>query len=133
MNIAKMEERRGRLKEAVAAYREQMQVFPGSTLADEASAALNRLEKTNPDLFPKPEAPVAPSAIGPATSDAAAAGGSGANPGALDVQLKAPDTAAPESVSGADTSLKLKIPDLGSEAAAPSPAETAPAETPAKQ
>lgn len=134
MNIAKMEERRGRLKEAIAAYREQMQVFPGSTLADEASAALNRLEKTNPDLFPKPEAPVAPAAIAPATSDAAPADGSGTKPGDLDVQLKAPDIGSPENASDADTGLKLKAPDVvGSEAAAPSPAESAPVETPVKQ
>jgi len=89
-NIAKLEERRGRPADAVAAYREQLQVFPGSTLAGEANAALSRLEKSNPDLFPKVEAP-APAA---APADTAPAGDSAAEAPALDLKLTTPDTGA---------------------------------------
>lgn len=113
MNIAKLEERRGRLSEAVTAYREQMQLFPGSTLANEASAALTRIEKSNPDLFPKTDMPAADSA----TADAAAAAG-------LNLQLEAP-TAMPETSGDATT----ETPGAGTaapvESETPAPAESA--------
>lgn len=54
LNIGRVEERRGNLAAAVAAYKEQSTLFPGSTLDAEAQAALARLEKTNPELFPAP-------------------------------------------------------------------------------
>ncbi|GMU93883.1 MAG: hypothetical protein AMXMBFR4_29410 [Candidatus Hydrogenedentota bacterium] len=59
LNIGRVEERRGNLAAAVAAYKEQGTLFPGSTLDAEAQAALARLEKTNPELFPTPAAATA--------------------------------------------------------------------------
>ncbi len=122
MNIAKMEERRGRLAEALAAYREQMQLFAGSSLADEASAALTRLEKSNPDLFPKAEAPAPPA---PAGAEAPTAGATEAPD--MNLQLKTPDITAPSSSpSDTDLNLKLNTPDVGTGA----PVEPAPVTAP---
>lgn len=113
INIAKLEERRGNLTEAIAAYREQMQVFPGSSVAEEASAALTRLERSNPDLFPKVEAP-APAA--PAAGDLPASG-SFAVPG-LDLQLNVPGASGElDRPADANPDLKLNVPGIDTEAA----------------
>ena len=138
-NIAKMEERRGNLKEAVAAYREQMQVFPGSGLAGEASAALTRLEKSNPDLFPKTDAaqmpsilPAVPSAATDTPAPAPAASDAGTASSDLKMELKTPDVTEKSPTSSlpsvGDLDMKLKTPDVGAGGTAPAaPAEQAPA------
>ena len=56
LNIARCQERLGRIPEAIAAYKAQSEEFPGSSLDKDAKAALDRLRLTNPDLFPKEEA-----------------------------------------------------------------------------
>ncbi|NUM53387.1 MAG: tetratricopeptide repeat protein [Candidatus Hydrogenedentes bacterium] len=138
LNIAKLEERRGNLAEAVAAYREQMQVFPGSTIDEEARAALARLERSNPELFPKIEtaAPVAP-VVGdaaapemPAPGEAPAA--SPATVPGLDVKLDVPGADGTlEMPADGKPDLKLNVPGIETEAAAPAetaaPADSAPA------
>ena len=43
LNIARNQEKLGNTDAAIAAYQEQMDIFPGSNVADEASAALMRL------------------------------------------------------------------------------------------
>ncbi len=135
MNIARVEEQRGKLAEAIAAYNEQLQLFPGSSLAEEASAALARLGKSNPELFPKAEpivpaltTPAAPGAETPSAQTPAAADTS--VPG-LDMQLKDPnlpsDTTAP-AASGENLDVKLKMPELGGATTEPTDAPaTAPA------
>jgi len=126
LNIAKLEESRGKLKEAVAAFREQLTVFPGSSLAAESSASLARLEKTNPDLFPKVEAPAAPVAAPGAT--APAAGASEAMPELnlkLDAPAKTPTPADQPATPAAETA-------PAADAAAPA-SEPAPAAAPAAE
>ncbi|MBI4560282.1 MAG: tetratricopeptide repeat protein [Candidatus Hydrogenedentes bacterium] len=54
MNSARCQEHLGRLPEAVESYRQQVDAFPGSHLAQDAQAALDRLRKDHPDLFPEP-------------------------------------------------------------------------------
>lgn len=51
LNKARVEEEQGNLEAAVQAYREQTTVFPESNVAREAQAALDRLGKSNPELF----------------------------------------------------------------------------------
>ncbi|MBM3290154.1 MAG: tetratricopeptide repeat protein, partial [Candidatus Hydrogenedentes bacterium] len=122
-NIAKMEERRGRLQEAVAAYREQMQLFPGSSLAEDASAALTRIEKSNPELFPKTETPT-PSA--PASPESPApAGGEASTAPDLKMELTTPDVSATTGASQeqpGDLNIQLNTPDVDAGA----PADPAP-------
>lgn len=52
-NIGRCEERSGKLAEAISAYQTQGEQFPDSVYAREAKKALERLRKSNPDLFPK--------------------------------------------------------------------------------
>lgn len=70
LNIGRCQEQLGKLAEAVAAYQAQTQQFPGSETEKEAKDALDRLRKTNPELFPKEEAKPAEGV--PAASSAAA-------------------------------------------------------------
>jgi tetratricopeptide (TPR) repeat protein len=53
LNIGRCHEHLGKLKEAVAAYQAQIERFPGSETEKQAKEALDRLRKSNPDLFPK--------------------------------------------------------------------------------
>ena len=57
LNIARCQEAAGNLKDAVQAYKAQVDGFPGSSSEKEATAALDRLRTSNPDLFPKEEPP----------------------------------------------------------------------------
>lgn len=133
MNIARVEEQRGKLAEAVAAYNEQLQLFPGSSLEQEAKAALARLEKSNPELFPKAEpmvpaltAPVAPGAEAPAAQIPVAPD---TTVPSLDMQLKDPNLpsdATSPTASGENLDVKLKMPELGGATSEPADA-TAPA------
>jgi len=63
MNIGRVQEKLKNLADAVKAYQTQADQFPGASVEKEAKAALDRLEKTNPELFPAPAAP-APEAAG---------------------------------------------------------------------
>ncbi|MCC6152281.1 MAG: tetratricopeptide repeat protein [Candidatus Hydrogenedentes bacterium] len=129
MNIARVEEQRGKLAEAIAAYNEQLQLFPGSSLAQEASAALTRLEKSNPELFPKAEpiapASTAPGAPGSETSEPATQSPSVETPAAPELPAENTTPASP----GQELDVKLKMPDLGGLTTEPAgQAKTAPEE-----
>jgi tetratricopeptide (TPR) repeat protein len=50
-NIARTQERAGRIEDAIASYRDQLEVFPGSNIASRAQQALDRLRADHPDLF----------------------------------------------------------------------------------
>jgi tetratricopeptide (TPR) repeat protein len=54
LNIARCQERLGRLSDAVASYKREVEMFPGSYAASAAQAALDRLRKEHKDLFPEP-------------------------------------------------------------------------------
>ncbi|MCC6795548.1 MAG: tetratricopeptide repeat protein [Candidatus Hydrogenedentes bacterium] len=133
MNIARVEEQRGKLAEAIAAYNEQLQLFPGSTLAAEATAALTRLEKSNPELFPKAE-PITPALTTPVTpgSETPAPVAPDTSTPSLDMKLQEPDLPADgtaPAASGQDVDVKLKMPELGGAATEPADqAATAPAD-----
>jgi len=83
-NIARCEEQRKNLEAAVAAYSAQVNLFAGSAASQQAEAALERLRRSNPDLFPEaapqeaPEDAQAEAEI--ATSDAAEAAEANAEP-----------------------------------------------------
>ncbi len=51
LNIGRCQEKLGNMKEAVAAYREQLILFPGSSISVRAQIELNRLRSSNPELF----------------------------------------------------------------------------------
>ena len=132
MNIARVEEQRGKFAEAIAAYNEQLQLFPGSSLEQEAKAALARLEKSNPELFPKAEpivpaltTPVAPGAETPAAQVPVAPD---TTVPSLDMQLKDPnlpsDTTSP-AAPGEELDMKLKMPELGGTTTGPTDATPA--------
>lgn len=70
LNIGRCQERLGQLKDAVTSYQAQVDRFPGSEVAKQAKDALDRLRRSNPDLFPKEEAKPAE---GQPTADTAAA------------------------------------------------------------
>jgi tetratricopeptide (TPR) repeat protein len=133
VNVARVEEQRGKLAEAIAAYNEQLQLFPGSTLAQEASAALARLEKSNPELFPKAE-PIVPAVTAPAVpgSETPAPAVPEASTPSLDMKLQEPELPAESttpSAPGQDLDVKLKMPELGGAATEPADqTKTAPAE-----
>ncbi|HPC16591.1 MAG TPA: tetratricopeptide repeat protein [Candidatus Hydrogenedentes bacterium] len=55
LNIGRCLEHLGKLPEAVAAYQAQVDRFPGTETERQAKNALDRLRKSNPDLFPKAE------------------------------------------------------------------------------
>jgi tetratricopeptide (TPR) repeat protein len=79
-NIGRCQEALGQVKEAVASYNQQVTAFPGSGVERQATTALERLKKTNPELFPTADitpavAPdAAPSEIAPSVDLAPAAG-----------------------------------------------------------
>lgn len=50
-NIARCQEGKGALPEAIEAYRQQLTLFPGSNMARRAQLALDRLRTDNPELF----------------------------------------------------------------------------------
>lgn len=144
MNIARVEEQRGKLTEAIAAYNEQLQLFPGSSLAQEASAALTRLEKSNPELFPKAEpiapaltAPGAPGSESPApatqTPSVETPAATEASAPNLDMKLQEPELPAENTAPaapGQELDVKLKMPELGGSATKPAgQAKTAPEES----
>lgn len=54
LNKARVLEKKEDLPGAIAAYEEQMGVFPDSNAAREAEAALERLRGSHPELFPEP-------------------------------------------------------------------------------
>ena len=51
-NIGRCQERLGNIEGAVVAYREQLEIFPGSFEEQRANDALDRLRKSHPGLFP---------------------------------------------------------------------------------
>ncbi|MCL4693491.1 MAG: tetratricopeptide repeat protein [Candidatus Hydrogenedentes bacterium] len=51
LNVARVQEKLGNIEAAIQSYREQTTVFPESNVAREAQAALDRLGKSNPELF----------------------------------------------------------------------------------
>jgi tetratricopeptide (TPR) repeat protein len=53
-NVARIEEQRGNFKAALEAYREQVTTFPGSHLAEDAQASIDRLTAAHPELAPAP-------------------------------------------------------------------------------
>ena len=53
LNIGRCQERLNGFPEAIAAYQAQAEDFPGSSFETEAKAALDRIKKGHPDLFPK--------------------------------------------------------------------------------
>jgi len=53
-NIARCLEEEDAIEEAIEAYREQLEVFPGSTVAFEAQQRLVALRTSHPDLFDDP-------------------------------------------------------------------------------
>lgn len=57
MNIGRVQEKLNNLADAVKAYQAQADQFPGASVEKEAKAALDRLQKTNPELFPAPAQP----------------------------------------------------------------------------
>lgn len=76
LNVGRCQERTGNLEAAVLAYRDQLEIFPGSSVAQRAQNALNRLRRTNPELFPKEslgldgdEAPLTLAPLSGATED----------------------------------------------------------------
>lgn len=74
-NIGRCQEALGQVKEAVASYQEQVTLLADSGVSAQAQAALDRLQKSNPDLFPAQNiaATPAPDAAVTPTTDAAPA------------------------------------------------------------
>lgn len=68
-NIGRASEKHDAVEEAIAAYNEQIMAFPGSVVAQQAQAALDRLRRENPALFP--EDVFAQESPTPATADPA--------------------------------------------------------------
>ncbi|MCC6489917.1 MAG: hypothetical protein IT364_20680, partial [Candidatus Hydrogenedentes bacterium] len=69
LNRGRVDEQRGKLAEAIEAYREQTALFPDSQVAAQAQAALDRLGQEHPELFasesaaqPESATPVEPAA-----------------------------------------------------------------------
>ncbi len=50
-NIGRAQERAGNFDGAIAAYRQQLEAFPGSNVSRRAQEALDRLRDSNPELF----------------------------------------------------------------------------------
>ncbi len=55
INIARCYEKADRLKDAIKAYQRELAVFPGSSVYNEAQAALDRLREKHSELFTEPE------------------------------------------------------------------------------
>lgn len=51
-NIARCQERLDKIEPAIQAYRDQLEMFPGSNLARKAQTALDRLRVSHAELFP---------------------------------------------------------------------------------
>jgi tetratricopeptide (TPR) repeat protein len=62
-NIGRAHERLDNPRAAVKAYQEQTEFFPGSAVASQAQVALDRLKKSNPELFLEPETDPIPEEI----------------------------------------------------------------------
>lgn len=107
LNIGRCLEHLGKLPEAVAAYQAQADRFPGTETERQAKNALDRLRKSNPDLFPKSEEKPAEAA-----SEAS--------------------SAFPEQPSGATAETPSAEPSSGGSSAAPAEpvGQEAPAQTP---
>jgi tetratricopeptide (TPR) repeat protein len=83
-NIARCLEGEKDLSSAINRYRDQLEVFPGSTIAQRAQLRLTELRAEHPDLFPAEVAQGGPSVIQPmqAAPDTAAAPAATPTPGA---------------------------------------------------
>ncbi len=57
LNIGRVQEKLENVKAAVAAYQDQVTLFPESNAAGKAEEALDRLREAHPDLFPEEETP----------------------------------------------------------------------------
>lgn len=51
INIARCQEKRQNYPAAIASYRQQIDLFPGSAVAEDAQTALDRLRAARPELF----------------------------------------------------------------------------------
>jgi len=67
-NIGRCYEALQNPKEAVAAYKAQVEAFPGSSSEKDAQNALDRLKKSNPELFQEEAKAAAPAPAAPAAS-----------------------------------------------------------------
>ncbi|HRI88412.1 MAG TPA: tetratricopeptide repeat protein, partial [Candidatus Hydrogenedentes bacterium] len=136
LNIAKLEERRGKLEASVAAYQEQLQAFAGSTVAQEADAALARLRNSNPELFPTPEPAAATTALPGLPTDPAApatapaAGAEAVVMPDLNLQLQTPDVTAADPAAAAPGAIAPEAAAPVEEATPAPAAEAAPAAEP---
>ncbi|MCC6694788.1 MAG: tetratricopeptide repeat protein [Candidatus Hydrogenedentes bacterium] len=110
LNRGRVDEQRGKLAEAIEAYREQGALFPDSQVAAQAEAALDRLGQEHPELFAAEAAAPPEASAAPAESVAAPA---------------APSTAAPELAPEVGGTLELPATD--------STAPQTPVETPAPE
>jgi len=62
LNIGRVQEALGNHAEAIARYRQQMEIFPDSSVARKANEALARLQVRMPELFPEDVSDAAPEA-----------------------------------------------------------------------
>ena len=131
LNIGRCQEHLGKLDAAVAAYKAQGDAFPNSGSEAAAKAELERLRRSNPELFPV-EAP--PPAEGTAETPAAAAPATPPTPPAVETPAAAaPAPPAIESPAAAPAAIPAP-PAVETPAAAPATPPAPPAvETPAEK
>jgi hypothetical protein len=103
--MARLQEELGKLPEAIASYKKQIEIFPDSSLSSSAEQALARLKSEHAELFPE-EAPVAeasaaeaPVAEAPAAEAPAAEAPAAEAPAADAPAAEAPAADAPASDS----------------------------------
>lgn len=115
-NIGRVQETLGQMRDAVASYERQAEVFEGSKIAEEANTALERLKISHPELFAT-DAAAAPAEAAPAAAEAA------------------PETAAPaaEPAPAVDAAVAPAEPAAAPAESAPAAEAPAPAEAPAQQ
>ena len=115
LNIGRCQERLGKLDAAIVAYKAQVDAFPNSGSEVTAKAELERLRRTNPELFPVETPPAETPAEGTAEAPA-------------ETPAEAPAVEAPAAVPA------VEVPAAPVETPAAAPVETpaaAPVETPA--
>ncbi len=123
LNIGRAQEKAGKLNEAIAAYRAQLEQFPGSRVAQHAQDALDKLRSSNPDLFPE-EALPAVTPIGPVVAG---------EPSAAEATTLGPVEAVPAPSESAPAPAEAVAPTEGAapapQAESPAPVEAAPGQS----
>jgi len=131
LNIARVQEQKGNLKEAVDAYKFHSENYPESNFMPEVDKALDRLKQTHPELFPAEAAASVPAAETPVAAPEAE------TPAAAPEAAVAPSAEAPAVAPEAAAAPSAEAPAPAPQAPAPA-AETPeatpePAEAPAQQ